>query len=369
MEVAFGQEAYGTHFDGFMRHYLTLKTGEIPNVNAVYEAFKAHARSPRGCQTGVDALVADIHAYAGYYCAMALGKEPDKDLGRRLQDLRELKVDVAYPFLLELYHDYVDETALEAGLRSAPCGWSRPTSSAGPSAPSRRTRSTRPSPPSAARSRRTATSRASRRTLLTCPPTGAFRATRSSSASCCPRSLQLPRRSYWLRRLENHGRKERVPVDEYTIEHILPQNENLSAEWREALGPDWQRVQETWLHTLGNLTLTGYNSEYSDRPFSREARHAGRLQGEPAPAQRGASVPSTPGTKPRFRHARKRLAEQAVKVWAPPHCRPMSWSVPTQGTEKPQATPSTITRILPRTAPMRPLFETLRKKVLALDPA
>jgi uncharacterized protein with ParB-like and HNH nuclease domain len=44
MEVAFGQEAYGTHFDGFMRHYLTLKTGEIPNVRAVYEAFKSHAR-------------------------------------------------------------------------------------------------------------------------------------------------------------------------------------------------------------------------------------------------------------------------------------------------------------------------------------
>src|SRR5690606_20301585 len=52
-------------------------------------------------------------------------------------------------------------------------------------------------------------------------------------------------RSYWLRRLENHGRKERVPVDEYTIEHILPQNENLSAKWREALGSDWQRVQES----------------------------------------------------------------------------------------------------------------------------
>lgn len=40
MEVDFGQEAYPTHFDGFMRHYLTVKTGDIPNVNQVYEAFK-----------------------------------------------------------------------------------------------------------------------------------------------------------------------------------------------------------------------------------------------------------------------------------------------------------------------------------------
>ena len=71
-------------------------------------------------------------------------------------------------------------------------------------------------------------------------------------------------RSYWLRRLENHGKKERIDVENYTIEHILPQNESLSKDWQAELGPEWQRVQQTWLHTLGNLTLTGYNSEYRD---------------------------------------------------------------------------------------------------------
>ena len=45
MELEFGQEAYGSHFDGFMRHFLTLKTGEIPKIKAVYEAFKAYARA------------------------------------------------------------------------------------------------------------------------------------------------------------------------------------------------------------------------------------------------------------------------------------------------------------------------------------
>ena len=63
--------------------------------------------------TGVDALVADIHAYAGYYCAMALDKEPDKELALAFRDLRELKVDVAFPFLLELYDDYAHDPALE----------------------------------------------------------------------------------------------------------------------------------------------------------------------------------------------------------------------------------------------------------------
>ena len=99
MEIAFGQDAYDTHFDGFMRHYLTFKTGEIPNVRAVYEAFKGHARSPEVATAGVDTLVADIHTFAGYYCAMALDKEQDDNLAPAFRDLRELRVDVAFPFL------------------------------------------------------------------------------------------------------------------------------------------------------------------------------------------------------------------------------------------------------------------------------
>jgi uncharacterized protein with ParB-like and HNH nuclease domain len=106
MEVDFGQEAYGTHFDGFMRHYLTVKTGEIPNVREVYEAFKMHARSPAAAQAGVEELVKDIRSFARYFCAMALNAETDPDLKLAFHDLRELKVDVAYPFLLELYGDY-----------------------------------------------------------------------------------------------------------------------------------------------------------------------------------------------------------------------------------------------------------------------
>jgi uncharacterized protein with ParB-like and HNH nuclease domain len=61
MEVNFGQEAYADQFDSFMRHYLTVKTGEIPTVRAVYEAFKQYARS--GQVKSVEDLVADIRTY------------------------------------------------------------------------------------------------------------------------------------------------------------------------------------------------------------------------------------------------------------------------------------------------------------------
>ncbi|HID29534.1 MAG TPA: DUF262 domain-containing protein, partial [Desulfobacterales bacterium] len=97
MELAFGQEAYTTHFDGFMRHYLTVRTGEIPKMGEVYDAFKKHARSSSVANAGVESLVAELHAYAGHFCAMALGTEEDSELNRAFHDLRELKVDVAYP--------------------------------------------------------------------------------------------------------------------------------------------------------------------------------------------------------------------------------------------------------------------------------
>ena len=117
MEVAFGQEAYSKHFDGFMRHYLTLKTGKIPQVRKVYEAFKSYDRSPQVVDIGT--IVADVQTFAGYYCAMALGKEKNPALVSAFADLRELNVDVAYPFLLELYDDYTNDRLSPEELEKA----------------------------------------------------------------------------------------------------------------------------------------------------------------------------------------------------------------------------------------------------------
>ena len=64
MEVSFGQMAYDEHFDSFMRHYLTIKTGEIPRIRDVYQAFKAYSRDPENVSMGVDALVQDIYTYS-----------------------------------------------------------------------------------------------------------------------------------------------------------------------------------------------------------------------------------------------------------------------------------------------------------------
>ncbi len=77
------------------------------------------------------------------------------------------------------------------------------------------------------------------------------------------------KRACWslLEGLENYDTRELTNCYTLSIEHIMPQNPNLRSEWRKMLGKDWRGVQARWLHRLGNLTLTGYNSMYSDRSF------------------------------------------------------------------------------------------------------
>ncbi|PSN15953.1 hypothetical protein C7293_04905 [filamentous cyanobacterium CCT1] len=365
MEVEFGQDAYGSYFDSFMRHYLTVKTGEIPNIRDVYEAFKNHVRSNDSNVAGVDQLVADIHAYARYFCAMALGKETDKGLAEAFRDLRELKVDVAYPFLLELYHDYQNgilpkEHLIEA-VRLTEAYVFRRAVCAIPTNSMNKTFATFGR---AFKKDRYLESIQAHFMLL--PSYRRFPKDEEFKREIKVRDLYKFRsRSYWLRRMENYGRRERVLVDEFTIEHILPQNENLSPAWQEALGPEWQRIQQTWLHTLGNLTLTGYNSEYSDRPFPSKRDISGGFKESPLKLNAGLGLVEV-WDEAAIQARAERLAGQAVDVWKAPAIPP---DVVDAYRAVPQKTDGYTIEDHPylMASAMRPLFEAFRSQVLALD--
>lgn len=74
---------------------------------------------------------------------------------------------------------------------------------------------------------------------------------------------------YLLIAIENQG-KEKIQTDDLSIEHIMPQNKKLSRNWQTMLGDNWETVHNKYLHTIGNLTLTGYNSELGDRSFDQK---------------------------------------------------------------------------------------------------
>jgi predicted transport protein len=316
----------------------------------------------------VEAQVKDLRDFARYFCAMALDAEPNPELKLAFRDLRELKVDPSYPFLLEMYHDYTTGTLSATDFIAAV---------------------------------RFIESYVFRRAICSVPPNSLNRIFANftkvlkkdrylesiqahllglQSQQRFPDDEEFRRdiqirdlynfrsRSYWLRRLENHGRKERVAVEEYTIEHILPQNENLSTKWREALGPEWKRIQKEWLHTLGNLTLTGYNSDYSDRSFAEKRDYEAPKGFMHSPLQLNAGLGQlAEWTEDAIKARAKKLASMAVEVWKSPSLTPevLASYLPS----KPTGAAYTINdhpNLL--SGPMKDLFAAFGKEVMALDP-
>ena len=368
MEVEFGQEAYGAQFDNFMRHFLTVRTGEIPREREVYEAFKEYSRTKPVHAAGSEALVKEIRTIAGYFCAMALGRESDPALAAAFADLRELRVDVAYPLLLEMYDDYVKNTLntqefvaairlIESYIfRRATCG-----------IPAFGMNVTFANFGKALDKAHYLESVKAHFLLLASarrfPDDNSFRHALHSRDFYNFRS-----RNYCLRRLENFGRKEPVSVAQYSIEHILPQNPDLPLAWRDALGPDWQNVHAQWLHTLGNITLTGYNSEYRDFPFEKKRDMSGGFSASPLALNAGLGQLRT-WNEVTIRERGRRLAIMAVDVWAAPQLDSITLARHRPSRNLSSNTYSILDHPHLGNGKIRTLFDALRSEILSIDPS
>ena len=365
MEIAFGQETYSKHFDGFMRHYLTAKTGQIPKEGRVYEAFKMYASKIHAASSSIDSLVIDLHKFSSYYCAMGLGKEKNPDLRAAFADLQELKANVTYPFLLEIYDDYTNNLLsaeeLEQAVRLVESYVFRRNVCDIPANSMNKTFASF----SKALNKKQNYLESIKAQFQLLQSYRRFPSDEEFDDAILSRNLyNFQRRSYWLRRLENHGRKERVFVNEYTIEHIMPQH--LTTKWQEALGEDYKRIHEEYLHTLGNLTLTGYNPEYGDRSFIEKRDMKGGFTESPLHLNEGLSQLQTWDEKA-IQSRAKRLAEKAITVWPAPSL-PEAISNAYQS-KTPSVRDYTIEdyRHLESGSTIRSLFNRFRKEVLSLD--
>lgn len=327
IEQNFRHEDNGDQFDHFMRDYLTLKQGTIPNIGKVYVTFKAYHRSKM--TTSIKEFVEDIARYAQYFVNMAFLQEEDREIKRIMDDINKLKVDVAYPFFLEVYDDYVckllSRTDFIAILkliesfvfRRAICGI--PTNSLNKIFATL-----------AKEIDKEHYLESVQANLLSRSGSGKFPGDDEFCAAFVVKDMyNYPRRNYLLRKLESHGRKERVYVEGYTIEHVMPQNERLSLAWQQELGPNWKEIQSRYLHTIGNLTLTGYNSELSDRPFQeKRAMDGGFAQ---SPIQLNWSLGKLAHwNKEEIEKRANALANIAIQVWPRPKLSPEQ----TQSTSK-----------------------------------
>lgn len=315
MELDFGQEAYGTQFDNFMRHYLTVKTGSVPRVSEVYEEFRNYAISELFRDNGIVELVEDIRKYSKYFCSMALLAEKNKNFKSIFQDLlQDLNNTVAFPFLLELYDDYSNNLLLENEFieilkliesyifRRSVC--EIPTNSLNKTFAEFAKHVVKTDYVDSVKAH-----------FISLPSYRRFPKDEEFRRSFKSKDLyNYYSRSYWLKKLENHDKKEKISIQEYSIEHILPQNEKLTKEWQIELGDNWKEIQTKYLHTLGNLTLTAYNSEYSDKSFSEKKNMKGGFKVSPLLLNRSVALEDKWNEESINRRA-EHLSKVAVKVW------------------------------------------------------
>lgn len=363
MEKSFGYAGYSTLFDRFMRDYLTIKTGKIPNIKNVYSVFKLYAQNK-----DINEPVANIYEYSKYFVSIALEKEQDNEIKAIFSDINTLKVDVSYPFLLQGYEDY-NQGRITKGefiqilkyiesyvFRRAICGI--PTNSLNK------------------------TFANFYKEIKTENYLESFKATLllKDSYRRFPRDEEFREqllikdvynfrsRNYLLRNLETYNRKELVNVESYTIEHIMPQNENLSNEWKQELGENWKVIHEKYLHTIGNLTLTGYNPELSDKPFKEKRDMEGGFADSPIRLNQSLAKLEHWNEKEILNRARI-LLDLAVQIWSCPELdKEILNEYKTIEREKPEKTYTIENHPhLAEGQAMRPLFEELRKRILNLD--
>ncbi|GAA8440177.1 hypothetical protein Hpkin86_11490 [Helicobacter pylori] len=358
MEEDFKQNE--TLFNRFVRHYLTLKTGKIPNEKKVYEAFKDYQQKER---IEIEDLLKDLQKYCGYFCQIAFKKEADKDLNKALSFLVDLEMDVVYPLLLELYSDYSDGVLSKQDFipiialtesylcRRAVCGLgSNGLNKIFPSF----------------------TKKIDKKQYLKSVKKhfGSLKGNQRFPNNDEFKDLfitidfyKLKKNKYFLERLENDT-KEPVDTQKCTIEHIMPQT--LTPEWQKDLGENFEAIHEKYLHTIGNLTLTGYNSEYSNNSFQEKRDMEKGFKQSPLQLNQSLKKLEPFGEKEIEERAND-LADWALKIWTYPKLDAETlekYKPKKDKKEKKVYDLSSYKKFGPHS---RELFDTLRKEIKAFD--
>jgi uncharacterized protein with ParB-like and HNH nuclease domain/predicted transport protein len=319
MEQSFGHSERSPQFDRFIRDYLTIKnSGKIPIIGEVYADFKNYVRNLK--EEDIKNIVADIYLYSKYFVKLTFLKEDDEEIRKILSDIKDLRVDVAYPFLLEVYDDYrqqritreeflevlklVESYVFRRAICGIPPGYLNKTFAN----------------LSKSVDKNNYLERLKAAFLLMdsyrrIPTNEEFK-----QAFVIKDVYNLRIRNYLLNKLENYEQKELINIDKCTIEHILPQNKDLSQEWQQMLGPRWMEIQSKHLHTIGNLTLTAYNPDLGDMSFLEKREDEHGFANSPLRLSRGLRNLEKWDEEEIKRRA-DYLADQAIKIWSIPEVK------------------------------------------------
>lgn len=363
MEQLFVYETQDSVMDSFFRHYLTMKLTRIPKQGRVYEEFKLYHLN---CEFGtIRELCQDLLNYAKFYTDIVFKRSNNAELKRLYEDIVDLRMEVSYPFLLKVHNDCAEGTITEDNLkeilrlcisyvlRRSICDI--PTNSMNKTFATLRN-SIRPDD----YMNSVKAFFVLQDTYKEFPDNDKF------MAAFMSRDIYTMRaRNYILSRLENFGNKAPIIIENYTIEHIMPQNTSLSPEWQHDLGVNWKEIQKTYIHTIGNLTLTAYNSEMSDRPFMDKMNMPGGFK-ESALRLNAYLVKLTEWNEDHIKERAQQLAAKAVQIWPYPSLTNAELA---PYTAEVKSAPKYTLETYDINAFTKILFETLDRRIMNLSPA
>lgn len=262
----------------FIRDYLTIKERSIPNKNKVYISFKKYVS---GSGMTIEELLKDLLKFSKYYNHILASNTNDKQIDDILSRLNKLEIFVSYPFLLEVFDDY-DKNILNKDqfinvltivesfiLRRIICNV--PTNALNKIFMSLGREIKKFTDYKSKYDEILGYILIGKKSSQRFPDDNEFRIAFLTKDIY---NLKGKNKLYLLERLENFENKEKVNIEELVstnelnIEHIMPQT--LTNKWKEELGTKYEEIHSKYLHTIGNITLTGYNSKLSNKSFSEK---------------------------------------------------------------------------------------------------
>ncbi|MCO7216605.1 DUF262 and DUF1524 domain-containing protein [Halomonas sp. OfavH-34-E] len=318
MEQLFGSEG-SYRFDRFMQDFLTLETGSSTLLRSqdVYTTFKVWFSEQLEEQDAEKALKR-LLKLARCHAAFMFGAEQDKPLLEAFKRLRSL-AEVVSPTVMRLYEAYSPhggESTLNKSdfiqavgylesylLRRQVCGMQ--TRSLGNIFANLAQQLDLEEP---LETLMVALARFRRNSRF--PSNSEFEYALKNHELYGLRILK-----FLLSNIENRGSKEKIDTSNFSIEHIMPQNENLRVDWQNMLGDGWREVQQKWVHRLGNLTLTGYNPEYSDKSFEEKKSIENGFNDSPLRLNRYVKDQGV-WTETQIRERGEELVKKALNIWS-----------------------------------------------------